>query len=131
MVPNADQEVVEAAYRRLARKYHPDVSSDPDAAARMRRLNEAYAVLGDPQRRARYDRQQGPGSRSVDVTVGAATAPRRKQPVTAGARDEGGVRFLLAGLAVGLLLALLAFLSGPRVGQLPFSTPMSTPSTDR
>ena len=52
--PDAEQEVIEAAYRQLARKYHPDVYSGPDAAQRMRELNEAYEVLGDPRKRAEY-----------------------------------------------------------------------------
>ena len=56
---NAEQEVIEAAYRRLARKYHPDVHSGPDAALRMRELNEAYEVLGDPGKRAEYDAALG------------------------------------------------------------------------
>jgi curved DNA-binding protein CbpA len=47
--------VIEAAYRRLARKYHPDVSQSPNAEARMRELNAAYEVLRDPTRRADYD----------------------------------------------------------------------------
>lgn len=46
---------IKKAYRRLARKYHPDVSKEKDAAARMAELNEAHAVLGDPERRAAYD----------------------------------------------------------------------------
>lgn len=50
---NADE--IKKAYRRLARKYHPDVSKEPDAAARMAEVNEAHAVLGDPERRAAYD----------------------------------------------------------------------------
>ncbi len=53
--PGAEQEVIEAAYRRLARKYHPDVNSDPSAPGRMKQLNAAFAVLGDPTRRAAYD----------------------------------------------------------------------------
>lgn len=51
----ADAAAVKKAYRRLARKYHPDVSKEPDAAARMSELNEAYAVLSDPEKRAAYD----------------------------------------------------------------------------
>ena len=46
---------VKKAFRRLARKYHPDVSKEPDAAARMSEVNEANAVLSDPERRAAYD----------------------------------------------------------------------------
>ncbi len=55
--PSAEPEVIDRAYRVLALKYHPDRSTGtPDAAgARMRRINQAYAVLGDPKARARYD----------------------------------------------------------------------------
>lgn len=49
----ADQ--IKKAYRQLARKYHPDVSKEADAAARMSEINEANAVLSDPERRAAYD----------------------------------------------------------------------------
>jgi hypothetical protein len=52
---SAEPEVIEAAYRRLARKYHPDVSNDPASAARMQRIIHAYTVLSDPRRRAEYD----------------------------------------------------------------------------
>lgn len=43
------------AYRKQARRYHPDVSKEPDAEKRMAEINEAYAVLGDPERRKTYD----------------------------------------------------------------------------
>ncbi|MDT3706455.1 MAG: DnaJ C-terminal domain-containing protein [Thiobacillus sp.] len=43
------------AFRKLARKYHPDVSKEADAEQRMREVNEAYAVLSDPEKRAAYD----------------------------------------------------------------------------
>ncbi len=51
----ASPEVVQAAYRALARAYHPDVNPSPDAARQMRQLSAAYNVLSDPVRRARYD----------------------------------------------------------------------------
>ena len=58
--PHAEPEVIEAAYRRLARKYHPDTSSGGDEAGeRMRALSAAYAVLKDRARRAEYDRARG------------------------------------------------------------------------
>jgi curved DNA-binding protein len=47
---------IKKAYRKLARKYHPDVNKAPDAQARMQEVNEAYEVLRDPQKRAAYDR---------------------------------------------------------------------------
>ncbi len=56
--PRAEPEVIEAAYRRLSRKYHPDVSGEADAGHRMRELNEAFEVLSDPARRRAYDRHR-------------------------------------------------------------------------
>ena len=52
----APADEVKRAYRKLARKYHPDVSKEPDAEKRMKEVNEAYAVLGDPEKRAAYDK---------------------------------------------------------------------------
>jgi curved DNA-binding protein len=46
---------IKKAYRKLARKFHPDVSKEPDAAARMAEVNEANAVLSDPEKRTAYD----------------------------------------------------------------------------
>jgi len=51
----APADEIRKAFRRLARKYHPDVSKEPDAEARMKEVNEAYAVLSDPEKRAAYD----------------------------------------------------------------------------
>ena len=53
--PSAEPEVIKAAYRRLADKYHPDRNKGADASARMLEINEAYNVLGDDARRAAYD----------------------------------------------------------------------------
>ncbi len=47
---------VKSAFRRLARKYHPDVSTEPDAEERFKEVNEAYGVLSDTDKRAAYDR---------------------------------------------------------------------------
>lgn len=51
----ATQDEIKRAYRKLARKYHPDVSKAADAEARFKELGEAYAVLKDPEKRAAYD----------------------------------------------------------------------------
>lgn len=55
----AEPEVIEAAFRRLAMKYHPDRSTDPEAAAKMRSLVEAKECLSDPAKRLAYDRYLG------------------------------------------------------------------------
>jgi curved DNA-binding protein len=52
---DATEDQIKKAFRKLARKYHPDVSKEKDAEARMKEVNEAYAVLSDPQKRAAYD----------------------------------------------------------------------------
>jgi len=56
----ATAEEIKKAFRKLARKYHPDVSKEKDAEQRMQEINEAYTVLSDPERRAAYD-QVGSG----------------------------------------------------------------------
>jgi len=52
---DATQDEIKRAYRKLARKYHPDVSKEADAEARFKELGEAYEVLRDPEKRAAYD----------------------------------------------------------------------------
>ncbi|MBP1756579.1 MAG: hypothetical protein H6Q59_2977 [Firmicutes bacterium] len=51
----AEQEIIESAYKRLARKYHPDVDLNHDNGDRMQLINEAYAVLSDPSKRNEYN----------------------------------------------------------------------------
>src|SRR5258707_5199683 len=67
----ASQKEIKAAYRKLARKHHPDVNQgDKSAETRFKEMNEAYEVLGDPDKRKKYDElganwrqyeQAGPG----------------------------------------------------------------------
>jgi curved DNA-binding protein len=52
---DATQDEIKRAYRKLARKYHPDVSKEPDAEIRFKELGEAHEVLKDPEKRAAYD----------------------------------------------------------------------------
>lgn len=70
--PDADPEVIDRAYRALSLKYHPDVTPEDSREAahrRMQRINLAYAVLSDPQRRRDYDRTivQEPAHSAWDV----------------------------------------------------------------
>jgi formylglycine-generating enzyme required for sulfatase activity len=53
--PAADEEVIRAAYQRIIAKVHPDKNDAPDAEQRTKEVNEAYQVLSDPSRRAKYD----------------------------------------------------------------------------
>ena len=53
---NANNEEIKNSFRNLARKYHPDVSKEPDAEEKFKEINEAYAVLSDSEKRAAYDR---------------------------------------------------------------------------
>lgn len=53
---DADKEEIKIGYRRLARKYHPDVNKEPGAEERFKEINRAYEVLSEPETRARYDR---------------------------------------------------------------------------
>ena len=75
--PTADVEVIRAAYRSLARRYHPDQNPSPSAEATTKRLNAAWEVLSDPAKRAEYDRTfaGGPSSRP-------AHPPRPPNPPT-------------------------------------------------
>ncbi|WP_299692096.1 DnaJ C-terminal domain-containing protein [uncultured Tateyamaria sp.] len=52
---NADAEEIKKAFRKAARKYHPDINAGPEAEAKFKDVNEAYEVLKDPERRAAYD----------------------------------------------------------------------------
>ena len=100
--PEAAPEVIQAAYRRLARKYHPDVMPGPEAAKRMVAINHAWSLLEDPDARAAYDRERAERAtrerrrttgraagrpedldEAEDVPAGppaAGTAPRRSPP---------------------------------------------------
>jgi curved DNA-binding protein CbpA len=69
----ADPEVIQAAYRRLAQKFHPDLATGVGAAERMVAINGAWEVLGDPERRAAYDRLLAEARSSPEPPVPAAT----------------------------------------------------------
>ncbi len=87
--PEAEDEVIEAAYKRLARKYHPDVSPDPASVERMVRINQAWEMLRDPSRRAAVDRARaravGTSARVVAADGKAYAGSRPSHPGRRGA----------------------------------------------
>lgn len=65
---SADPDVIEAAYKRLARRFHPDLNrGDPAAEEQMKRINEAFRVLGKPDLRADYDARTGIGLPELEI----------------------------------------------------------------
>jgi curved DNA-binding protein len=82
---NASQDEIQRSYRKLARRYHPDVNKDPDAEDRFKDISEAYDVLSDPETRRRYD-SFGPDFRQVPEGVDPETWRRAR----AGAGARGG-----------------------------------------
>jgi curved DNA-binding protein len=78
---SADEKQIKAAFRKLARKYHPDVNKEPEAVSKFKEINEAYEVLSDPEKRKRYDSfgnnwQEGsnftppPGYENININFG-------------------------------------------------------------
>ncbi len=90
----ADPEVIQAAYRRLAQKYHPDVAPGPEAAERMKAINVAWEILGDPARRAAHDRERAeaagsPGMPPASGPSGGSGAPGGPRSSAAGPSANG------------------------------------------
>lgn len=80
--PDADIKEVKSAYRRLARKYHPDVSKERNAERRFKDVSEAYEVLGDATKRAEYDQLRQYGHKGQGFTP---------PPGWAGGADGSGI----------------------------------------
>ncbi|MER7817364.1 DnaJ C-terminal domain-containing protein [Streptomyces sp. NPDC096153] len=91
----ASPDEIQAAFRKLARRHHPDVNKEPEAEERFREINEAYGVLSDPDTRRRYDRF-GEHFRDVpedyDERVAAGAGARAAGYARSGARPGGDGR---------------------------------------
>src|SRR5215831_756405 len=82
---NADEATIKKTYRKLAKEYHPDVTgNDKKKTERFKEINEAYAVLGDAQKRKEYDRLK-------HAPLGSDGMPQGFDPDTF-ARTFGGAR---------------------------------------
>ncbi|QYF94084.1 J domain-containing protein [Massilia sp. PAMC28688] len=98
---NASAEDIKAAYRRLVRKHHPDISKATDADQKTKEINEAYAVLGDAEKRAAYDApaagMHGQRSRPPDWGAGsfgrAGAGPRSRAAHGFPGQDFGSAEF--------------------------------------
>ncbi len=100
--PRAERDVIDAAYRRLASKYHPDVDHSPGATERMMLLNAAYDVLSDPAKRAAYD-------------LSRAISPRvRPRPRPQTSPQETHFDWRTSVIVTGLMVAVGAL--GPEFG---------------
>ncbi len=98
----AGQDEIKKRYRELARRYHPDVNHSPDAAQKIKVVNEAYHTLGDADRRATYDAGRAfrfplPGSATPPPRPASPAPPRPASPP--GANRPGGVPNQQAGRA--------------------------------
>lgn len=123
---NATSDQIEAAYRALARQYHPDVNRAPDAADRMRDINAAYRVLRDPQRRAEYDRTRlftqraaAPERRAEWQDFAAFEAHRRATPSPPPPASHGprvSMPLIVGGVLVLVLAGLALVALGGRGG---------------
>ncbi len=87
---DASQDEIKRAYRKLAKKYHPDVSKEPDALNKFKEMGEAYEILKDPEKRQKYDQygqywQQSGGG--ADPRSRGAHTHQQQNAYDAGARE--------------------------------------------
>lgn len=100
--PEAEPVVIEAAYRALIKKYHPDHVADAPMSRDAAEINLAYALLRDPARRAEHDHKEWVRQQSVLIAnLPAVIPPRRAR----GRRAAGWALAIVAGAAIGLSLA--------------------------
>ncbi len=126
--PKAETEIIEAAYRKLALRYHPDHNSSPQATGMMQALNAAYATLKDPQRRADYDTALTRGFASYDDLSDEDYEP--PQPHYRSMLDRFGWLGIpvVIGLILFIVLNALSQLETTSTGEL---TPTQTASAPR
>ncbi len=79
--PSAEPDIIQAARRRLTLRYHPDRNSSPEAAEVMLRVNNAYEILSDPERRAAYDLERTGLAGSPSLSRQESTPPRKPTEV--------------------------------------------------
>ena len=98
--PEAEDEVIQAAYRRLAQKYHPDLTIGQAAIDRMVAINAAWETIGDPTRRANYDEAHR-AARAKEAGTASATVAERAAPGQRAPAGGGSTRPADAGSSEG------------------------------
>lgn len=131
VTPEAEDIVIQGAYRALMKRYHPDVASG-DPEARVKEITEAYRTLKDPESRARYDRDlEYRARRRTEDSAGTATPPS-SPAAESGVTSEYDAK--PANLISNLFLALAAIVFIGAVGSLGSNSgaaraPGASPST--
>ncbi len=119
---DADQEVIQAAFRALAKKYHPDTASDssPAAGAQFREINDAYSVLANPRKRAEYDNTNSPKTAdpSQNVREEPAADHPRDQPGLWNKVQYGAAALLVFGVGGAVLLLIVLMIVVGTIGAL-------------
>jgi tetratricopeptide (TPR) repeat protein len=131
---SADPEIIQAAYRRLILRYHPDRSSEPNAAEMTQRLNDAYAVLSDPIQRAKYDRERRdstsrPSSRTGQNPPKPPPSPNSPKPT-----EQKHNGFPLLPMVIGVLVisvvGAMLVLGSSQGGNVPVATVATVAPTE-
>jgi curved DNA-binding protein len=94
---SASKDEVQRAYRKLARKYHPDINKEPEAEARFKDIGEAYEVLKDPDKRTKYDRY-GTAWKQAQARPGGGAPSGFEEFFVDFGGGQGGVRFESGGM---------------------------------
>ena len=105
VAPEAEPVVVEAAYKALIKKYHPDQAAEAPVSKDAAAINEAFAILKDPARRADYDHRLWSKQQAIRLAGLQATAPRSRVAAVSGWIVAGLLACTLAAVAVGKSLA--------------------------
>lgn len=143
--PTASEREVKQAYLRLARQNHPDVNKNPGAVERMKEINWAYDILGDPHERSSYDRWGNSGIRVVYYSgtkwsSAGGTPPRSSPPASSQTRSaypksgaaqdpqsQGRFTRSIAWLIIILVMTLMRTLQ--QISQSPVAYPIENIAT--
>lgn len=104
---NASQREVKSAYRRLARKHHPDVNASSDAKADFVRIHEAYQILSNPRSKKLYDQYLARHERSDDWLAREAAIEARAEEIVAEILEQDREEIRARGEAVSVVTTLL------------------------